>query len=48
MKDNELISASHAVYALRLHLVFVTKISTKDLNASTPRSLARGVRRNSG
>lgn len=31
MNDNEMISASHAVYALRLHIVFVTKYRRKTL-----------------
>ena len=31
MSDNEMISASHAVYALRLHIVFVTKYRRKTL-----------------
>ena len=32
MSDNEMISASHAVYALRLHIVFVTKYRRKTLS----------------
>ena len=31
MNDNELMSASHAVYALRLHIVFVTKYRRQTL-----------------
>jgi putative transposase len=31
MSDNEMVSASHAVYALRLHIVFVTKYRRKTL-----------------
>ncbi len=31
MNDNEVMSASHAVYALRLHIVFVTKYRRQTL-----------------
>ncbi|MCY0900180.1 MAG: IS200/IS605 family transposase [Firmicutes bacterium] len=31
MNDNEMLSASHAVYSLRLHIVFVTKYRRKTL-----------------
>jgi len=31
MNDNEMVSASHAAYSLRLHIVFVTKYRRKTL-----------------
>lgn len=33
MNDTEMMSASHAVYSLRLHIVFVTKYRRKTLTS---------------